>query len=90
MALSTRKFYKTTYKVVLLSEDPMPDNLSLSDVEYAMTEGHCSGEFDLDSEEPLDGLAMAKALIAQRSDPEFLGLTKDGEDLTDDLDENNE
>jgi hypothetical protein len=26
------------------------------------------------------GLEMTKLLIAQRSDPEFLGLTKDGED----------
>ena len=40
--MSQRKFYKTTLRVVVLSEEPFEwDNLS--GVAYAITDGDCSG-----------------------------------------------
>ena len=29
-----KTYYKTTYTIVVLSEEPLPDSLSLTDIEY--------------------------------------------------------
>ena len=81
MPKSKRKFYKTTYTFTVLSEEPLPDSLSLSDLDYETMDGHCSGQFGETLVEELDGETAAKALIEQGSDPEFFQLTEDGEDI---------
>jgi hypothetical protein len=40
--MSKRKFYKTVFKVEVLSEEPLSD-ISISDVVYQITLGDCSG-----------------------------------------------
>jgi hypothetical protein len=78
--MSKRTFYRTIYTVTILSDKPMDDDLSLSDIECEITDGDCSGLVECGASEALTGAEAAQALIAQHSDPSFLGLTEDGED----------
>ncbi len=70
---------RTTFTVTVLSEGPLPKHIDLDGVAYAITYGDCSGHTER-TDETLTGPQMAAALIAQGSDPEFLGLTADGEE----------
>lgn len=78
--MTDQKFYKTTYKIVVLSQEPLPPDMSLKDIDYAITFGECSGEVGLVQEEIMNGEQAAKALIAQGSDPGFFGLDDEGND----------
>lgn len=69
--------YKTIFKVEVLSEEPLGE-VTLADLHYQITEGHCSGVFTEESVTPLTPAQMAEALIAQGSDPEFFGLDAKG------------
>jgi hypothetical protein len=75
----SKKFYKSTITVTVLSEEPIPPDASLADIAYNFTEGGDSGDWELTKVEELDGKQAAAALIAQGSDPEFFGLTEDEE-----------
>jgi hypothetical protein len=88
MSISTRKFYRTVIQVEILSESPYDSPESLKQVDYDISEGHCSGDVTFVTlNEQVDGPAMAKLLLAQRSDPEFFSLTEDGEDIIEHEDE---
>ena len=79
--MTKRKFYRTTIQIEILSEEPYT-SVSLEDINYDITDGHCSGELkDVVRNEEKSGKEMAALLMAQRSDPEFFQLTEDGEDL---------
>ena len=78
---STRKFFKTEFTITLLHEDEIGDCLSVESVAGAMQEGDCSGCMAQHESVPLTGEEMAKALVDQGSDPAFLGLTEDGDDV---------
>lgn len=78
---SSRTFHRTVYQVEVLSEEPLDPDLSLEDIAYAITEGHCSGDYQCTVAEEVDGPAMAALLRKQRSDTEFFGLTHDGRDV---------
>lgn len=80
--MSDREFYRTTYKIVVLSEHPVKDFLSLESIAYEITEGDCSGQLTTESAETLDGPSMATALINQGSEPEFFQLDDTGDDLS--------
>lgn len=82
---SKRKFYRTIIRYEILSEEPL-GSLSLEDIHYECTEGHCSGVFlpaERDNQE-VDGAEMAIMLIEQGSDPEFFQLDEDGNDVDED------
>jgi hypothetical protein len=81
---SKRKFYRQHIIIELLSEDSPFEWNDLSDITYAMTEGHCSGKLTEEKHEILDGPTMAKALKEQYSDPSFFNLSDKGEDLNED------
>jgi hypothetical protein len=78
---SARKFYKTEIRVVLLSEEPLPDCMDLETAQYLMTEGHCSGVVEQDAGEEVTGPDMARMLKAQGSDPDFFSLDEEGNDV---------
>jgi len=78
--MSNRKFYKTTLILEVLSDEPL-GAMPLTDIVYHITEGDMSGDIVETSESAVDGAAMAKLLTAQRSTPEFFGLTEEGEDI---------
>lgn len=70
-------FYRTVFKVEVLSRGQLPDGISLEGLDYAITEGDCSGNVEV-SEEQVDGTYMVALLTSQGSDPAFLGLNEDG------------
>jgi hypothetical protein len=78
---AARKFYKTTYTLVILSEQPINEMASLEDLQYEITDGEFSGITHRDKEEIVDGKAMADLLKGQGSDPEFFRLDAEGNDL---------
>lgn len=78
---SKRKFYRCVYKIEILSEEPIREDLDLQQINYIITEGECSGVVEAGEEQEVDGPAMAKMLMEQQSDPSFFGLSEDGEDI---------
>lgn len=70
-----RKFFKTTITITVLSEDePISPDSSLDDVIYEITEGNCSGDYEVSDVQELSPEETAKALIEQGSDPSFFEL----------------
>lgn len=79
MMPSKRKFYRTIFKIEVLSEEPV-GNPSLQKIAYQIENGDWSGLCEIDEVNTVDGPEMAKLLEAQQSDPSFFRLTEDGED----------
>ncbi len=74
-------FYRKVIEIELLTDEPLPDEMELGQIGYEMTEGHTSGALRVTVDEKVTGQEMAKLLIAQHSDPEFLGLDADGREV---------
>ena len=66
-----RKFYKTTFTVEVLSEEPFNETHDLSYIGESITLGECSGTVSISEDEELSAEQMAEALIEQGSDPDF-------------------
>lgn len=79
---NTKKYYRTIVKVEVLSEEPIGD-MDLSDIAHQGEYGDLSIHVDHGDPEEVDGKTMANLLIAQGSDPEFLGLDNEGNDIYD-------
>jgi hypothetical protein len=75
-----KKYHRATYTFVMLSEDPIPDGLSLGDIEYMCDHGPNVGFFDDTKNEALDGKQMAAALDEAGSEPSFFSLDENGEE----------
>jgi hypothetical protein len=75
--MSHGRFCKTVIQVTVLSEGPF-DYENLYDVYQEITNGEASGEVKTVEACYLTGKQAAKELIAQGSDPSFLGLTPSG------------
>jgi len=61
------------YKIEVLAHSPIhQEPLSLKDIAYEITEGHCSGQFLDTTVEKVSKERMSELLIAQGSDPSFL------------------
>ena len=74
----SKTYYKYAIAVTILSENPLPCDISLEEIARNITEGSDSGEWEITEVEQLDEKQAAAALIAQGSDPEFFGLNDDG------------
>jgi hypothetical protein len=66
------KFYRQLFEVEVLSEGEPLNNVSLQDIDYEITDGHCSGIVKETVREEVTPERMAQLLKAQGSDPEFL------------------
>lgn len=73
--------YRTVIQIEVLSMEPIPDNLSLTDLAWEITDGDYSGKVETISADAVDGPTMAGLLVAQGSDPAFLGLTRAGREV---------
>jgi hypothetical protein len=80
---SKRKFYRTLVTVEVLSEEPYYPE-TLEQVAHDICEGDCSGDWTHEKSIEVDGLSMAKLLIAQGSDAGFFRLDDKGNDIDDD------
>jgi len=72
--MSKRKFYRTVFQYEVLSEEPLPDCMTLEQISYETMEGHCSGMFLETTKQEVTARSMVTLLLAQGSDPEFFGL----------------
>lgn len=82
----SRKFYRTTYAVELLSEEPLdasPGLQGLRNLLYRALEDDLSGRVIAGKVEELTGEQAANALLVQGSEPGFFRLAEDGQDLED-------
>lgn len=78
-SMTERKFYKTVFKVTVLSEEPL-GNPDLEQIKYMITEGDCSGVVVASEALELDGKQAVRALYDIGSEPGFFRLTSKGED----------
>jgi len=68
-----KKIFRTTYTVVILSEDPLGDQ-PLNELLEDMTDGDCIGLVEQVGEEVIEGdEAIQAALIAVNNDGSFFG-----------------
>jgi len=73
------KFYRTIIQVEVLSEGgPVPEGMSLADIDYQITDGDWSGDTVIKKAEEVSGEEMSKLLMKQGSDPSFFGLDEKG------------
>ncbi len=76
----TARYYRTTYTFMVLSEERIPEDMPLNVVVAECDDGDYVGQY-LDSVvEVLDAKAMAQALRAAGSTPDFFDLEDDVED----------
>jgi len=66
-----KTFTRTLIQFEILSEEPL-GSVSLEDIAYQTTDGHCSGRFHDTVEEQVDFETIRRLLIDQGSDPDFL------------------
>jgi hypothetical protein len=78
--MSKRKFYRTTFELVVLSEDKPANDLALDVLAYECYDGEMIGALHNKSVEELDGKQAAQALLEYAPGPGFFQLTEDGED----------
>ena len=72
--LSDGEFCHTLITVGVLSEDPIDQNMSLSDVAYEMYEGRFVGLYGVSQLNKLNKEDMAAALIKFGSEPDFFNI----------------
>lgn len=78
--MTDRKFYKTKVSFVVLSEEPIPDGMSVENIANECMNGDWSMGNLTTKETELDGRQAAMALINQGSDPGFFRLDDKGND----------
>jgi len=79
--MTSRTFYKKTFQIDVLSEEPIPDNVMLADINYNIVYGNWCGKFTERSGMELDGIAVVEELEALGSEPGFFMLDDNGNDL---------
>lgn len=72
------KFYKTTFSIDVLSEEPFGDALSLRQIDDAISFGDCVGSNLRSTSTELTPLEAVNALYQAGSEPSFFGLHDDG------------
>jgi len=69
---SNKKYYRTVFKIEVLSNEPIEDGIGLEEIAYEISEGHCSGMFLDDEVEECDEKRIRELLENQGSDASFL------------------
>jgi tartrate dehydratase beta subunit/fumarate hydratase class I family protein len=83
-----KSLYKTVVEVVILSEEPLDEeNISLSQIEYLIKEGECSGIFSIKSQDVLLGEEAIKAAKIQGVEPSFFKMDDKGNEIVNEPDD---
>ena len=70
---SNKKYYRTVFKIEILSDEPMAGvGFNLEGLAYEISEGHCSGMFLDEEVEECDEKRITELLENQGSDASFL------------------
>ena len=81
--MTERKFFKRVVTIEVLSESPIPEGMSITNmIIEAMSGDYSMRAYNVNDKE-LNGKQAAKALLNQGSDPSFFGLSARGNDTTD-------
>lgn len=80
MAVSKRKFHKTTFKITVLSEEPIPDDIELETLAREAMVGDYVMQFYQADHKLLPADQIAQALYDVGSEPGFFMLNDDGSD----------
>jgi hypothetical protein len=75
-----RKFFRTTYTVEILSEDPITASLETAIAEASRSGGSLVARIPPGVTTEIDGRACADELYRFGSEPEFFMLTDEGDD----------
>lgn len=77
MAEQEKKYYRQTYRIVVLSESPAEDELD--NIARSVNDGpDCLHTFELEKTEEMTGKEAVDALIDAGSEPGFFRLDEDG------------
>ena len=84
--MTERKFYKTTLRMVVLSEEPIPPDMTVDEIlEEADSGDYVAGASSMEEadrvEQVLDGKQIGRELIAIGSEPGFFQLDDEGNDI---------
>ena len=80
-----KKIYKTIIQVEILSEEPIDSSLSLSDIDYHITDGHCSGQLKtVSSNEEIVGKVAVEACREHGTSTEFFMMDGAGNEIDED------
>jgi len=78
---SERKFFRTIFEIEILSQEALPDTMTLEDLDFEMREGGCSGKITKTEGEEIGAFTCSKSLIKQGTDPELFRLDVLGRDI---------
>ena len=80
--MTKKKLYKSVLKIEVLSEEPLPDDVTLNTTQYEINQGDWSGliEWDYKNAE-IVGAEAVNAVQNQGSDPEFFQMDEDGNEM---------
>ena len=69
---SNKKYYRTVFKIEVLSDEPIEDGIGLEEIAYELSEGQWSGMFLDEEVEECDEKRITELLENQGSDASFL------------------
>lgn len=80
--MAKKKIYRTVIQIEVLSEDPIPGDMTLDQVEEECNTGSFSGVHDfIKINEEIEGEEAAKAVRAQGSSPDFFQMDENGDEI---------
>jgi len=82
--MAKKTIYRTVIEIEVLSDEPIPEGMSLNDIEDECNEGSFSGVHDYKiRNEKLVGQDAANATLKQGSSPDFFQMDENGNELED-------
>jgi hypothetical protein len=82
--MAKKTIYRSVIKFEILSDEPIPDEMTLGELHDECDFGSYSGIHGYISQnKPIKGIKAVHLIKAQGSDPEFFGMDENGNDLDD-------
>lgn len=78
-----KKLFRKVIQVEILSEEELPEGMTLEQIQYEINEGDCSGQIITKKQEVVTGRKAAKMVMAQGSDPTFFQMNEFGNEIQD-------
>jgi hypothetical protein len=80
--MAKKTIYKTVIMLEVLSEEPIPDGMTLGDIDRECEEGMYTGRNETTVfNKPVKGKRAAEAVKRQGSDPSFLNMDENGNEI---------
>ena len=80
--MAKKKLYRTVIQIEVLSEDPIPEGMSLDQIEEECNTGSFSGVHDfIVTNEVVKGKKAAELVRKQGSSPDFFQMDENGDEI---------